>query len=246
VSDGSNSIEDWQGDLEIDTTGGIVRLFQVKGHAEIDTAGGSVEIEASQGNYGIDTGLGQVSVGNSRGSLSVDTGGGNVTVRQFKGPVNVGVGSGNIELKDLTGRNVYADSGSGNITANLPGASPGRWQLETGTGSVNLYVPENISARFEFESSDLDVDDLALERYWQGDDKITGSLNEGQGKVFVSSISGSIAAKKIAAAMTLETEEPPEKDDESLKILNMLEQGTITTAEAEKLLDALRGESDDE
>ena len=247
VTDESTSIEDWQGDLEIDSTSGTVRLSQVNGHVEIDTSSGDVEIVASQGNYGIDTGSGSVSISNSQGSLSIDTGSGGIKVLQFKGPVNIDNGSGNIELKGLSGRNVYVDSGSGDIQAILPGASPGSWQLETGKGSITLDVPDNISARFEFQGSDLQIDDLGLERYLQGDEKVTGLLNSGQGRVIASSTSGKLIARKTVGSVILENEKQPDKDEESLKILNMLEQGTITTAEAEELLDALlRGGNDDE
>lgn len=240
------SIEDWLGDISVDGTTCAIRLSQCQGQAQLDTSGGNVELTACKGNISVDTSSGSVQVVDSSGSFSADTSGGDVSLRQFKGPVHIDTGSGNVELREISGRNVYVDTGNGDIEATLPGSSPGRWQLETGSGVVSLQVPDNSSARFEFEGQDLDVEDLALEQWRQSEDGITGSLNEGQGHVAVHA--RAIQARKIPAAFTLNTEPQPEKDrerdEESLKILTMLEQGTISTAEAEKLLDALRGGAD--
>lgn len=236
-------IEDWQGDIEIDGTDCPVRLFQCNGQAGIDTAGGAVEILSSQGSFNIDTGSGPVAVQDSAGSLAVDTGGGGVDLAQFRGPVHIDTGSGSVELRGVSSRNVYVDCGRGNIAAVLPGASPGQWQLETGSGTVTLQVPANISASFEFEAPELEVDDLALEGAGLEEGRITGRLNDGQGRVSVFSSTGRIIGRKIPIAFTLDTE--PDQD-ECLKILIMLEEGTISTAEAEQLLDALKGGDEDE
>lgn len=251
ITNGPIAIEDWQGDLEIDGTGAAIRISQSEGQFNIDTADGGVAIVACRGTITVDSGSGSVNVVDSSGSLAADTGGGSVSVRGFKGPVHVDTGSGNVELREISGRNVYVDTGKGEIEAVLPGSSPGRWQLESGSGAIILQVPENISARFAFMGSNLDLDDLALEDYSLSQDRVSGSLNDGRGNVAVSSSSGNITARKIPAAVTFSSEphsyqrqEDRERDEESLKILTMLEQGVISTAEAEKLLDALRGEAD--
>lgn len=253
VTNGNTSVEDWQGQLDIDTADGNVRLSQCSGRINIDTSQGSVDVIGCRGNISVDTGAGSLRVADSAGSVTADTGGGNVTLHRFKGPVQVDTGAGNVELREISGRNVLVDTGIGTIEAVLPGNNPGRWHLDTGSGDVALHVPENILARFIFQgrASGLDVDDLALEHYSQSQDKITGSLNEARGNISVSSSTGNISARKIPAAIVLhgesrwaDEEEGKERDEESLKILTMLEAGVISTAEAEKLLDALRGEAD--
>jgi len=234
-------IEEWQGDIEIDGTSGEVCLSRCNGQVEIDTSDGNVDIIACQGRFVVDTGDGSVNIADSSGSLEADTGDGAVTLSQFRGPVHIDTGSGNVELKGISGRNVSVDCGRGNIEATLPGVSPGRWQLYTGPGNITLHVPENISSRFEFEGPELNVQDLSLERSWQDGGKVTGTLNDGVGNVTVFSSKGRIIAQKVPAAIILSGEPAPEKDEESLKILAMLEKGQISTTEAEKLLDALMG-----
>lgn len=243
-TNGSVFVENWQGDLEIDCSGGNVRLCQCRGKAGIDTSSGNVEILSSEGNFVCDTGSGSVKVQDSSGSVSADTGSGQVQVSQFRGPVHIDTGKGDVELQFVFGRNVYADCGSGSITATLPGPVPGRWELVTRSGEIDLRAPENISARFEFRGRQLDVGDLGLDSVEQGEKRIKGRLGRGEGNIIAASSSGGISARRVAAAAVTAAHWQVQ-DEESLKILRMLEQGTISIDEADKLLAALNGEDQD-
>lgn len=243
-TNGAVSIANWQGDLEIDCTGANIRLSQCEGKVGIDSASGNVEILCSEGNFVCDTGSGSVKVQDSSGSVSADTGGGQVQVSQFRGPVHIDTGKGDVELQFVFGRNVYADCGSGSITATLPGPVPGRWELVTRSGDIDLRVPENISARFEFRGRQLDVDDLVLDSLEQTEKRIKGRLSRGEGNITAASSSGRISARRVPdAAVTAAHWQV--QDEESLKILRMLEQGAISIDEADRLLAALNGEAQD-
>lgn len=242
---GAVSIENWQGDLEIDCTGGNVRLGQCEGKIGIDSSSGNVEILSSQGNFVCDTGSGSVKIQDSSGSVSADTGSGQVQVIHFRGPVHIDTGNGNVELRDVFGRNVYVDCGSGDIDAFLPGPVPGRWELATRSGEIDLHVPENISACFDFRGRHLDIDDLGLDALQRGDNRIKGSLNQGEGNITVASSSGLVSACLVPPAAVIDTHWQMQ-DEESLKILRMLEQGTISIDEADDLLEALKGDNHNE
>lgn len=248
VSGGQIKIEDWQGDLEIDASSCEIHLFQCDGQASVDTGNGDVTFTACRGHLAADTGSGSVRAYNCNGSLEADTGGGDVILRHFKGPVHIDTGAGSVELREIFGRNVFVDTGGGNIDATLPGASSGRWQLNTGTGDIFLEVPENVSARFAFAGPCVELEDLGLEHRRQDGQQLTGTLNSGQADVAVLSLQGRIIARKIPIAVFLDAESggvDSDQEEEVIKILAMLEKGTITTAEAEQLLDILRGEEDD-
>lgn len=244
VSGGQVTVSDWQGDLQVDTGNGNVRLDQVRGNSEVDTSGGSVEAASCQGSLTADTGSGSVSVSDSRLSLSADTGSGSVTLSRVQGPITVDTGSGSVELRAVSSHNVLVDTGRGEIRAELPGGNPGRWRLDSG-GDISLQVPSNISARFRFVGRDLDVGTLDLQEMVTGRRELGGTLNQGQGRVHVEA-GGHIRATCTGAAVTLDSRQRTETEDETLKILAMVEEGTITIEEAEKLLDALRGGGDDD
>lgn len=241
-TNGSISIEDWHGDLDIDCTGANSRLSQCKGEVRIDSGSGNVDILSSQGNILCDTSSGSVKVQDSSGSFSADTGSGNIQVANFRGPVHIDTGRGSAELQSVFSHNVYVDSGSGSITAILPGAVPGRWQLSTSSGAIDLQIPENISSRFDFQGRRLDVDDLNLNFLVQGEDRIKGRLNQGEGIIRATSSSGTISARRAPAVVVAETQWQVQ-DEESLQILRLLEQGTISIDEADRLLAALNGDN---
>lgn len=246
VTGGRIKVEDWQGELEVDATTCNIQCFQCLGDVNVDTSAGSVAFTSCQGNLWADTGAGAVKAENCIGSLEADTSGGDVILHQFRGPVHIDTGRGNVELKGILGRNVYVDCGAGNIEAVLPSVNLGRWQISSGTGDISLAAPEDVSARFEFKGPHLDLSQLGLTQGAQDRGQVSGILNSGQGQVTVTSSRGSIFARQIATAILFNAvpEVENEIDEESLKILTMLEKGAITTAEAEQLLDALRGEED--
>jgi len=244
-TNGTVSVENWQGDIEVDCSGGDTHLRQCQGNIQVDSSSGNVDILSSEGNIVIDTGSGSVKIQDSSGSFSGDTGGGCVEIVRFHGPVHIDTGNGNVSLRDVFGRNVNVDCGSGAITATLPGPVPGRWELVTRSGAIDLQVPENISARFEFRGRQLDVDDIGLESLEQEEKRIKGRLGRGEGNIIAASSTGRISACRGAAAVTAEAHWQVQ-DEESLKILRMLEQGAISIDEADKLLAALNGEDQDE
>lgn len=248
VTGGKIMVEDWQGELEIDTSTCSIQCFQCQGDVNVDTSRGDVAFTSCQGNLWADTSSGSVKAENCTGSLEADTSGGDVILHQFRGPVHIDTGSGNVQLKGVSGRNVYVDCGVGSIEAGLPSVNPGRWRLSTGAGNISLAVPENISASFEIKGPHLDLSQLALIQSAQDRGQVMGMLNSGQGQVTVTSSRGRIFARQVPTAILFnaEVEEENAIDEESLKILTMLEKGAITTAEAERLLDALRGEEDED
>lgn len=241
---GSLVAENWEGDLAVDCTGASVALRQCQGKAEIDSAGGSVDIFSSSGNFVCDTGSGSVTVRDSTGSVFADTGSGTVTVAQFSGPVHIDTGRGDVTLQSVFGRNVFADCGDGSISAILPGIVPGRWELATRSGDISLEVPENISARFEFRGKVLDVGEIHLSSQNREPHFVSGSLGRGEGAIIASSPVGKIRAYPIPPASNEVRWQV--QDEESLKILRMLEQGSISIDEADKLLAALNGEARNE
>lgn len=243
-TDGSFSGDNWLGNLVVDCSGGNVQLTNCRGKIEVDSSAGNVEILASQGEFTFDTGAGGVVVRDSTGSVSIDTGHGSVDISRFSGPVHVDSGKGDVNLQQVFARNVRVFSGRGSINACLPGTVPGRWELETQSGDVELSVPENISAYFELQGRRLTVEDINLDYSNRDATFISGSLGKGEGKISVKSCSGEIRATKIAPATG--TNQWQIQDEEALKILRMLEQGSITIDEAEKLLAALNGDNPEE
>ncbi len=244
ICDGYVALSQWQGNVHIDTTNAGVRLEQVEGNLDLDTAAGPVEVIACQGSLTADTSAGPVKVTDCLLSLSVDTGSGDVSVSRLKGAVSIDCGSGAVELVSVNSHNLLAESGAGDITAQLPGGNPGRWRLRSGK-DVNLTVPANISARFRLSGRNIDADSLDMEQLHQGGDKLSGTIAGGSGRVDVQA-RGKIVAQQTGPDVIIDVHQRTENEEETLKILAMVEQGAISIEEAEKLIDALTGGGIDE
>ncbi|MER7366308.1 DUF4097 family beta strand repeat-containing protein [Nonomuraea wenchangensis] len=74
-------------------------------------------------------------------AVDLDSGSGDITLRGLSGNVRVHVGSGDVDAADLTGKNVVADSGSGNVELKYA-TTPVSAQLKAGSGDVTLFVPD--------------------------------------------------------------------------------------------------------
>ena len=241
-NNGSLSVENWQGDLTVDCTDAKIWLSQCRGKIVADSSGGDVEIRSSHGSFVCDTGSGSLELCDCTGSISADTGSGSVRIHRFSGPVHVDTGGGGVEMRQVFGRNVRIDCGSGSIAATLPSPVPGRWELVTRSGDIEIQVPENISARFRLKAKKMDADCLSLESSVQGGG-CQGCLGQGEGTILATSVLGMVEAHLVPAVAYTEAGWKIQ-DDEALEILRMLEQGAITIDAADDLLAALNGEGE--
>jgi len=88
------------------------------------------------------TGSGSQTLDGVKGRLAVDTGSGSLTLRDVKGELDATTGSGSISATGFDGA-LRAHTGSGRIR--VQGEQSGRWDLETGSGSIDLDLPSSAS-----------------------------------------------------------------------------------------------------
>ncbi len=134
------------------TTGGLVKLDDLRGPVKITSGGGNIEA----GNLGSDLTIigggsivhvnslagvakvhidgGSVFIGSAK-SVDVQTGAGGVEVRKCFGDLRVSTGGGNVILGDVGGA-VTADTTGGSVRL---GSAGGRVQVASGGGSVQLF-----------------------------------------------------------------------------------------------------------
>ncbi|MTI96374.1 MAG: hypothetical protein FH749_13015 [Firmicutes bacterium] len=250
VTDGAVKAESWSGEIAVDSSGGNVELRNVTGPISIDTGSGAVHISGCNGSAYVDTGAGSVTVNDSALSpLEVDTGSGPVILRHCRGSISVDTGSGEVVLHEVFSKKLQVDTNDGKIVASLPGGSPGRWRLQSGRGDVLLTVPENISSQFELKGKNLEIDEqLPLKSCQKFDGGARGILGDGVGLLSAGSARGRVILEYAPPQEIIEVEPEAEAtspaDEETLRILNMLKQGTISAEEAGELLDALDGSDD--
>jgi len=157
------------GKAEITTAGGNINVGSVNSSAEISTAGGNVTVGTVGGSAEISTAGGNVNVSTVSGNVEISTGGGNIVLDGATGKVEANTGGGNIELKNIKG-SIEANTGAGNIIAELIPDGKSNSDLNSGVGSITIYIPESAKATiiatandFKWGESSKDSDSIKSE-----------------------------------------------------------------------------------
>ncbi|MEX2469908.1 MAG: DUF4097 family beta strand repeat-containing protein [Pseudohongiellaceae bacterium] len=119
--------------LDLNTSGGGIRVGPISGDVYADTSGGSIEIdEVTGGDVEVDTSGGRIRIGNVDGSVIADTSGGSINIGNVTGYVEADTSGGSITIGDVGG-DITADTSGGGIDV---GRSGGRVELDTSGGTI--------------------------------------------------------------------------------------------------------------
>jgi len=122
TSGGSIRLDNLEGALSGRTSGGSIRLNNLSGLVDVRTSGGSITIDASSGQISARTSGGSVSASNSSGVLDLSTSGGSIRLDNLSGEVSASTSGGSIRANiDSLSGDVSLRTSGGNITASLPG-----------------------------------------------------------------------------------------------------------------------------
>jgi hypothetical protein len=196
---GQVSLANVNGQISVDASAAPVTARDLQGSFDVDVGSGTVSITNAQGDLSVDTGSGDVEVTTSRGArFLVDTGSGTVSGTGIAADVvNVDTGSGNIVLSGVTSGDITLDTGSGDVELALT-SDVSSLRVDTGSGSVVLRVPETLGAAVDIETGSGGIEtDLPLEVTRWGNDRVTGRIGDGNGRIDVETGSGRILIHRI-------------------------------------------------
>jgi DUF4097 and DUF4098 domain-containing protein YvlB len=157
-------------DLNARSGSGDVEVFGVAGPVRAATGSGGIRVEDTPGELTATTGSGDLNVLDIGGRAELQTGSGTIRVRNVGADVRAGTGSGDITLDgtkaaveahtgsgtvhiDHAVSGVHVHTGSGDITAagEMPRGS--RWDLETGSGTIEIHLPSSAAAEVHAHTS---------------------------------------------------------------------------------------------
>src|SRR5881275_3017362 len=104
------------------------------------------------------SGSGNQEIDGLRSKLDLESGSGDMRLRDVSGDIHVHTGSGNVEGREVSGP-LTAEAGSGDIRVEakgsgdvrVDGVQKGNWDVKTGSGNVQLKLPEQ--AAFDLGAS---------------------------------------------------------------------------------------------
>ncbi|MFT4817401.1 MAG: DUF4097 and DUF4098 domain-containing protein YvlB [Pseudohongiellaceae bacterium] len=151
---GSIDVEDIFGEVDVDTSGGSIRIGVVTGaNVRADTSGGSIEIEKVDGDIIADTSGGNINIGDATGNVQADTSGGRIEIGNVQGDIDADTSGGNISVGEGGGR-VKLETSGGSIRA---GWAQG--PIDVNTSGGNIYLAGSaISVKADTSGGSIEVE----------------------------------------------------------------------------------------
>jgi len=138
----AEGIEGW---VNADTGSGDIELRDIAGSVTADTGSGDVLLEGVRGDEVTgDTGSGDITArGLSAASIEFDTGSGDIEAYEVEGSdVSADTGSGRVDLGLLSSvRRLMVDTGSGDVTVRFAAGADARIEADSGSGRVEVELP---------------------------------------------------------------------------------------------------------
>jgi len=201
---GGAGIHNVDGQLLYDGGAGSVQAEDCRGELTLDLGSGGVEVNGFAGDLNVDTGSGSVKVLDVRGSsVRLDTGSGSVTgERVLADDLLVDTGSGSVDLSQVETKRAKLDTGSGGVSLGLLSATPDL-DIDTGSGSVRVWVPDNFSARLHLETGSGGIrSELPVTVEEKDSGTLRGTIGSGAGRMHVDTGSGGVTLLAAAGGRT--------------------------------------------
>lgn len=140
-----------QGDVHASTGSGSIEVSQIGQMLHADTGSGDITVRNVHGEARLQTGSGSIHAYALAGPATLGTGSGDITIAGSAQSTRADTGSGSIRATDLHS-DFRARTGSGDVTAQgvLPNAR--RWDLSTGSGSIDLTLPQATHASIDLQT----------------------------------------------------------------------------------------------
>lgn len=223
TSYGSVTCKDISGEsIKLKSSSGSIRAENIKGSAELDTSYGSITCrDISGGDVKLKTSNGSIKLSKaSFGDCDVHTSHGSITADELKGSllklhsangsINVTEASadsadisttyGRITCRQITTTDLTAKSGSGSIDIVCSDSTPAEIiaNVVTSYGSIDFVTPPDFTGRVELITSYGSIrTDLPITITGEiSKKKLTGTIGQGNGKLYLKTSSGSIRIRK--------------------------------------------------
>ncbi len=177
---------------EVKTSGGDVEIAKLEGQIDLSTSGGNMRMDDITGDVSSSTSGGDIEANNINGRLQVETSGGNIRSTVVTGNFEGHTSGGDVVVEQVNGR-VRASTSGGNIRLKVNGDNQGI-DVETSGGDIDIYVKENIAATIDAQTTGGSVDcDLPIAvRGKVKESELHGKINGGGNPIKAETSGGSI------------------------------------------------------
>lgn len=175
--------------------GGIEIEAEVPGETDVDldTSGGDLRIESIRGTVAADTSGGGIRVRDVEGDVSVDTSGGGIRIEDVRGDVRAETSGGGVRIENVTG-SIDASSSGGPVEASFAPGAQASGRLSTSGGGVRVWLDRSANVEIDASTSGGTVScDLPIRtRGRMSESSLQGTIGSGGARLTLRSSGGSI------------------------------------------------------
>jgi DUF4097 and DUF4098 domain-containing protein YvlB len=181
---------------DVSTSGGDIKLYDLKGTVEFHTSGGDIFVKNIEGYIHNSTSGGDITVEDNMGQAELSTSGGDIHVKNFNGDLSASTSGGDILLEGRNGK-VDASTSGGDIKLAYFETNKGIDLSSTG-GDIEVKVPPDFSAYLDLSTTGGDVScDLPVTSKGKiSSSKMKGEINGGGPTLECSTTGGDITVFK--------------------------------------------------
>ncbi|HEY4755923.1 MAG TPA: DUF4097 family beta strand repeat-containing protein [Ignavibacteriaceae bacterium] len=182
--------------IEAYTSGGDIKLQNVKGKVALKTSGGDINVADLNGNVEVSTSGGDITFNNSYGELNFSTSGGDIKGNKFSGKLEVSTSGGDITLLGSDAV-INGSTSGGDISLDYSGQNQGI-ELSTSGGDIAVKLPKNVgaSANLSTLGGDIKSDFKGNNAVNISSTKFEADINNGGNPLVLKTTGGDIVVKK--------------------------------------------------
>lgn len=174
------------------------------------------------------------------GSIKVEVGAGETNLRDCTAAADIDVGAGQVLVAGHRGL-VRCDAGTGDIRVDIAEASDGEYSIDVGMGQAELMLPAGAQVHTVVHSG-IGKSEITYPDAGEGAPTIA-TVNAGVGRAAILQRrdTASQSARPTPGGESSRSRASRRSEPEEVRVLQLLEQGRITSREAAELIAALQG-----
>lgn len=192
VGSGGVEVHAIQGPLKLTTGSGGITAGDIRQDVQGTAGSGGITLTKIQGEVRATTGSGGMTLNQIQGDIRATIGSGGVTIDDPGGRVTARAGSGGVHIRGASG-DLRVMAGSGDISVEGSPAPDSYWEVQTGSGSIDLGVPSDASFRLVAQASSGRIETripMVIEE--QSRREVRGRVGSGAARLELRTGSGSI------------------------------------------------------
>jgi DUF4097 and DUF4098 domain-containing protein YvlB len=157
TSGGRIKIAGLRSDARLETSGGGIEVRDLTGDLEGHTSGGGIELERIRGRARVGTSGGGIEGRELDGTVDASTSGGSVRLARVSGDIRAHSSGGGIHIHDAGGR-IEADTSGGGIEATFARGNGHGGSLETSGGGIEVSIDPSVGLRIDASGNSVRAD----------------------------------------------------------------------------------------